>query len=816
MIHSLDPINQGRTEITNGGERGLGTRIITEVPASPRVEAIYKKVGDQTVLIPYKWGAKIPMRKKWQETKLEDTRASDYVRDLEQNNIGILVGRQSGGLSNIDCDTDEFRDALLRADPNLYGQTLTSKGARGCSFWFRLTGEYPDAVVKIRNSKGEDVGEFRGGKGCSIISGRHPSGGAYESNDRTPLPTEFEVLKLPEGYYYVCDVPNDGRLVRKGPTTQCGVGDVSRSSEPSVTTGKRYPDEFIAGLRLRLPDYLKAVGTKLEQKGSYLVGHCPHPGHNDHKPSFGVFGDKHEMCRCFACDHTGDVFSTSQWLGRSKGFVEAVQDVAETLGVDLPLILDDEPQPAPFPLHCIPSVAGDMAREIARVTTSQNQPLAAASVLGILSASLGAGLEMSTGGERRTRGNLFILAIAASGTGKGEAFNLAAAPYEFAESEAMSEFEMREKPKLLAALRLAESRMKHLEKKAEREEVKTEQDKAQISFQEASLEVAKLQARVDAAPRMMVSDATKEALAKVMAAQPGEAIASLSSEARGVFSILKGRYGKEGGDEDFYCSAYSGESKPTDRVGRGQVILRRPCLSVLWMVQPDAARKAFGDEALTESGLLPRFLTFDPKAEPMERDAPPAPIPANVKKNWANLVTSLVDNHRILGATPRSVKVADDVYGIMLAYENENIRHQRSGPLKDMRSYAARWTENAWKMALVLHAAEHGSSAHEKELDATTARNAIEVVRWFVDKQLEILAAGRQQKWRARLTALLSALGDAGGEISLRDLRRSHGFEAEELKLLVDRYPSQLRVEKKSSGTGRPSEVLTTRLGERN
>ena len=73
-----------------------------------------------------------------------------------------------------------------------------------------------------------------------------------------------------------------------------------------------------------------------------------------------------------------------------------------------------------FPVDAMPPVAARMTREIARVTTSRNVPLAASSVLGFLSASIGAGIEIQTGGGRTTRGNLYLLAIAESGTGKGE------------------------------------------------------------------------------------------------------------------------------------------------------------------------------------------------------------------------------------------------------------------------------------------------------------------------------------------------------------------------------------------------------------
>ena len=87
-------------------------------------------------------------------------------------------------------------------------------------------------------------------------------------------------------------------------------------------------------MRHRLPDYLAARGVELRRNGTRLVGRCP--VHDDRAPSFAVFGTHHEMCGCYPCGFTGDVFATSQWLGRSSSFPEAVADVVAALGLYLP------------------------------------------------------------------------------------------------------------------------------------------------------------------------------------------------------------------------------------------------------------------------------------------------------------------------------------------------------------------------------------------------------------------------------------------------------------------------------------------------
>lgn len=494
-----------------------------------------------------------------------------------------------------------------------------------------------------------------------------------------------------------------------------------------------------------------------------------------------------------------ELYAGNQWNGRL------------TFAGDV--LCEDEEDELPFPMHCLPGIAGEMARQIARVTTAQNEPLAAASCLAVVSASIGAGLEVGTGGERRTRGNLYTLAIAASGTGKGESYKLAADPFEQLEAQAIATFEEQTRPHLTASLQVADSRAKRLVAAAAKETDRHARIGAEMECRQAMTEKEDLQRALEAAPAWKVADVTKEKLAVIMAGQPGEAVASLSSEARGIFSIVKGKYSSEGGDEDFYCSAYSGESVTVDRVGRPRVTLRRPCLSILWMVQPDAARKAFGDSSLTESGLLPRFLTFDPKAEPQVSDAPPAPIPQACKAGWASLIGELVESYRLRGDEPRIATVTPEATALLAEYERENIRRRQStGDLPDLAAYVARWAENAWRLAVVLHAARHGAAAHEAALDRETAGAAVELMRWFSTKQVQVLAAGRRENLKTRLLALLALLAEANGGISFRELHRSHGIDKAQVQQLAAVFPQKLTIEKRQAEMGRPSWIVKRSL----
>ena len=115
-------------------------------------------------------------------------------------------------------------------------------------------------------------------------------------------------------------------------------------SNNSTHPPPRFDAATLEAMRCRLPDYLTARGVELRKQGARLVGKCP--CHEDGSPSFAVFDSKHESCGCYPCDFKGDVFAVSQWMGRASNFVEAVKDVADTLGLYLP---QDGTQPATRP-----------------------------------------------------------------------------------------------------------------------------------------------------------------------------------------------------------------------------------------------------------------------------------------------------------------------------------------------------------------------------------------------------------------------------------------------------------------------------------
>jgi hypothetical protein len=236
-----------------------------------------------------------------------------------------------------------------------------------------------------------------------------------------------------------------------------------------------------------------------------------------------------------------------------------------------------------------------MVTEAARVTLAPDTLTACCAL-----AAIGGGLDVNSGGDRRTRGNLFVLAVASSGTGKGRAFELVMKPFTSAELDAVFDWNDKQLPRARAEVTAAEMRMKRLRDTLAKNGT-TDAIVDELAQVERDLEAAKLRT---VEPTWTTASVTGAKLQQLLSESPSETLASLSPEAREVVDVLAGKFSDGKGDESIYLSAYSGETCKVHRKSSLPVILSRPCLAVLWMIQPDKLREMLGKAALTDSGMM--------------------------------------------------------------------------------------------------------------------------------------------------------------------------------------------------------------------
>ncbi len=102
------------------------------------------------------------------------------------------------------------------------------------------------------------------------------------------------------------------------------------------------PKTFISNLLERL-DIVDVINTRVElkKKGSNYMCCCPF--HNEKSPSFSVSHSK-QFYHCFGCGVSGDAIKFLQEFDRLS-FVEAVEQLAKTLGLTVPYEGGQKPQP---------------------------------------------------------------------------------------------------------------------------------------------------------------------------------------------------------------------------------------------------------------------------------------------------------------------------------------------------------------------------------------------------------------------------------------------------------------------------------------
>lgn len=462
--------------------------------------------------------------------------------------------------------------------------------------------------------------------------------------------------------------------------------------------------------------------------------------------------------------------------------------------------------PGEFPIQCLPPRMRAIVLEAAKQSRTPHS-MSVVVALATISAAIGRSVMVKSGGSRRTTANLYCHSIARSGTGKTTTFDLVIKPLREAETKAIKNWTVSRKSCIESGIEVAKIEEKQLIAKLGAEKDEKAKNQLKDSLAAVTRDRQILEKELSSPPCFVVGNITGEALAAKMEHQPGEALFNASSEARGILEVIMGRYNKGGSDEDIYVAGYSGDSYKVNRIGRTQVSLNHPCLAILWMTQPDAAQKLFEDERMTVSGFMPRFLICNINAEPQYEPEEWPEMNPNVVQLWANLVNEILV-YRAAHAEPDVIGATKNARDVFRTFHNQAVdRIRGGGDLIAIDSYVARWAENAWRVALVLHVTKYGGDAGRGPIDEATAKEAVEIMQWFIAQQLTFLDAFRPRQSNVRLEKLLAILREAGGGKTMGVLRDANNFAEFEVQSLVEKYPQQLIIEKLQQ-PGRPSYMV--------
>ena len=291
----------------------------------------------------------------------------------------------------------------------------------------------------------------------------------------------------------------------------------------------------------------------------------------------------------------------------------------------------------PFPTSALPAWLREFV-EAEAIATQTPPDLAAMLAISVCAAAVAKAAEVEARPGWREPLNLFTATVLPPGNRKSAVLSDVIAPLE--------EYGREEIERTRTDVALAENRRKIREAAL----AKAQKDAASRSDRDASLQaedearrlVEELsQSETLVAPRLLVDDATPEALASLLTEQRGR-MAVLSAEGS-VFDLMAGRYSASGGPNlDVYLKGHSGDNIRVDRKGRASEFIHRPALTIGLAIQPAVLREIADRRAFRGKGLLARFLYSLPESTLGRRDVAPPPLPYDIRERYGRNVRALL------------------------------------------------------------------------------------------------------------------------------------------------------------------------------
>ncbi|AVT39148.1 YfjI family protein [Plantactinospora sp. BB1] len=380
--------------------------------------------------------------------------------------------------------------------------------------------------------------------------------------------------------------------------------------------------------------------------------------------------------------------------------------------------------PPPFPVDVFPRWLAEQVTGVARFTQT-DQAMAGTLAVAVLSACAGGRLEVEPVAGWREPVNVFAAVIAGPGERKSPVHRAMTAPLFSAQStlaEAM-------RPRIAEAAALRDIADRQAEQAKSQAAKATDPDKRdQASADAVAAAIAAEAITVPGLPRLIVDDATPEALIGLMAANGGR-MAIISDEG-GIFDTLAGRYSGTP-NLDPYLKGHAGQPMSNERQTREGASVDKPALTVCVMAQPSVLRKFGGNADLAGRGLPARFLFALPRSLAGWRSVDAEPVPEQVITGYRHRIHDLAamlaewEDPAVVTLTPEAGRVR------RAAAEAVEAELRPGGSLYDMREWGNKLAGATLRLAGLLHVAHHPADAWRRPVDADRMADAVRLAEFF-------------------------------------------------------------------------------------
>ncbi|WP_435818798.1 DUF3987 domain-containing protein [Kitasatospora cineracea] len=441
----------------------------------------------------------------------------------------------------------------------------------------------------------------------------------------------------------------------------------------------------------------------------------------------------------------------------------AVPDESEPQSWPAPVPLAAVRHLPPFPVQALPTWLGEYVTGVAEESQTPID-MAGSLALAVLATAAGGRSVVHIRGRWREPVNLFVVVALPPANRKSAVFSAMTHPLYSAE-KALGEAAAGRIVEAELTARLAREAAETATVKAAKAEG---DERDQLVAEAIGLAQTAESLTVPAHPRLLVDDATPEAITTLLAEQGGRL--SVMSAEGGIFDIIAGRYSGTPNLEVF-LKGHAGDRLRVDRRSR-QEFIESPALTMGLAVQPSVLEDIAKVRGFDGRGLLARFLYCLPASLVGSRRIITDPVPPAVadayERNVTSLTLSLADwtDPAVLQLTP----AAD---ALLIGFQ-ERIEPQlaaRGGTLGHIGKWAGKLAGTVARIAGLLHLAAHLKDGHTKPVSEATMAAAIELGDYFTAHALAVFDAMGADSTLTRASTVLDVCRDNRWRtVSRRDL----------------------------------------------
>jgi DNA polymerase I-like protein with 3'-5' exonuclease and polymerase domains len=705
------------------------------VPSGVRAAAAYYlRLGYLPVPVPRRGGGKAPVLDGWQQLRPTVAALDDLFPDDASLNLGLLLGRPSHGLVDIDLDcADAVAAAPFFLPPTGW---VSGRQSRPKSHWWYTTDAPPDhASQEFPDLDGTMLLEVRSTGAQTIVP---PS--VHECDEaivwhRFDQPARVATADLQTAAREVAAVallarhwPWQGSRQRAFMALSGGLlragWDVARAERFLTALAAVTRDEEA---RKRVQNVVQSAG-KLEQ-GEKVTGW----------PKLAATLGEHGKAII-------DLVRT--WLGIAVPAPARVGSVGSVGSVGARACYRPLPPFRPFPRHALPPVLGDLAYTAAD-SIGCDPALIAAPALAVAAGCVGNARAVVLKKGWSEPAVLWSVTVAESGGHKSPAYHAAVDPL------------------MELQLDLFDRHQEELE--AYKDALN---DWAALSKDERG---PKPLPPVEP-PVFITSDTTVEALGELLR-DNAHGVLMARDELDAWFQSFTRYKGKGGGtDRAQWLEMHRAGTQRLDRLTREQrrLSVRRAAVSVTGTIQPGVLARALDQDAL-QAGLGARFLiTMPPRRRRVwtEKELPDDLV-VRYQRLLRELLALPLDNPR--KRKPLFLGLSEPARRLWIAFYNEwgEVQYQATG---EQAAAFAKLEAYAPRLMLLHHVVAHAAAGADGRgaVGEASARAGIELAQWFAAEAVRVYAMLRESEEERETRKLMEWIAAHGGRVSVRQLQNSN------------------------------------------